>query len=173
MKILKAIDFAVKKHSGQIRRESKLMYVTHPIVVSQLITKYKGDSKNLEELQIAALLHDVVEDTNTSFVEIEREFGSMVAAIVIELTSDKKRIKKIGKNEYLKEKMVNMSNYAFILKLIDRLSNILDNPSDNYIKDTLSLMNFLRDNRKSINKRQIDIVEEIISECKKLIKKDK
>ncbi len=167
MLIVKALTFAAEKHKGQERRGTKLPYVLHPIIVSHLITKYKPTSKHLEELQIAALLHDVLEDTECDKNELEREFGPLVAAIVMELTSDPVKLKELGKNEYLKQKMIKMSKYAFVLKLVDRLSNILDNPGESYVKKTLNMVEFLRENREDITERQIIILGDIKSACLK------
>lgn len=168
MLLVKALNFAAEKHRGQERRGTKLPYVLHPIIVSHLITKYKPTSKHLEELQIAALLHDVLEDTEATFFEIEREFGTLVASITQELTSDPIMIKKLGKNEYLKQKMLTMSKYAFVLKLVDRYSNILDKPGESYIKKTINMMEFLLENREDITERQILIMNDIIDECHNL-----
>ena len=115
MLVIKAIGFAAEKHKGQERRGSGLPYVTHPIIVMELIQKYKSDSVRLNELKCAALLHDVLEDTECTYKELEREFGPLVASLVIELTSDEEMIEKMGKKEYIKQKMFNMSKYAFIL----------------------------------------------------------
>jgi len=60
----------------------------------------------------AALLHDTVEDCeNISLQEIAENFGYYVAALVDELTSNESEIKKIGKTDYLKNKMTNISSY--------------------------------------------------------------
>jgi len=166
MRIIKAIEFAANKHNGQKRKSTGFPYIVHPIIVSNLILKYKGSSKHIEDLQIAGLLHDVLEDTNTTVLEIQKEFGSLVASLVLELTSDKKKIKKDydnNKNKYLIEKMLLMSNYAFILKLIDRLSNILDNPTEQYMKDTIIMMEELSE-RRGLTKRQKQIVKDILFE---------
>lgn len=165
MLLIKALNFTATKHNGQVRRGSNLPYVIHPIIVYHLLTQYKPNSKHLEELQIASLLHDTLEDTECTYIEIEREFGPLVASIVMELTSDEVEIKKIGKNEYLKKKMVKMSKYSFIVKLVDRYSNILDNPTKKYVKNTLELMDFLKKNRKDITKRQLVIIKDIETMC--------
>jgi len=165
MLVIKAIGFAAEKHKGQERRGSGLPYVTHPIIVSQLIAKYKSGSSKLDELQCAGLLHDVLEDTDCTYHELEREFGPLVASIVMELTSDPIGLKELGKNEYLKRKMIKMSKYAFIIKLIDRLSNILDAPGSSYVKKTLNMVEFLRENRADITERQIRILDEIEKVC--------
>lgn len=166
MTVIKAIQFASEKHKGQERKTSGLPYVTHPIIVMELVQQYKGDSKHINELKCAALLHDVLEDTECSYVEIEREFGPLVASMVMELTSDNERIKDIGKNDYLKDKMIKMSQYSFTLKLLDRLSNILDTPTDKYKENTIELMEFLLENRDEITDRQKRIIGEIIKNCK-------
>jgi guanosine-3',5'-bis(diphosphate) 3'-pyrophosphohydrolase len=168
MLLVKALNFAAEKHKGQERRGTKLPYVIHPIIVSHLIAKYKSTSKHLEELQIAALLHDVLEDTDTTFFEIEREFGSLVASLTQELTSDPIMVTELGKNEYLKQKMLKMSKYAFVLKLVDRYSNILDKPGEAYVKKTINMMTFLLKNREDITERQKLIISDIISACEEL-----
>lgn len=170
MMVIKAINFAFEKHKGQKRRGTDLEYVVHPIIVAHLIGKYKGDSIHTEELQVAALLHDVLEDCECTYAELEREFGPLVASIVMELTSDDTKIVEIGKNEYLKQKMILMSKYAFIIKLVDRLSNILDKPGDKYVKNTLNMMEFLRENRQDITDRQLLIISNIENECLKIQK---
>jgi len=172
--IIKAIQFATEKHKGQERRESGLPYVTHPIIVSELIRQYKS-SKQLESLIVAALLHDTLEDTDTNFIEIATEFSPMVAGLVLELTSDKKEIKRLkeihgkdkGKNEYLKRKMLGMSSYGLVIKLVDRLSNISDNPSDKYKENTIELLEFLVLERKLSKTHQ-----RIVSDIFKIIQGD-
>lgn len=171
MLIIKAINFAATKHKGQERRGSGLPYFVHPVIVSHLIAKYKGTSKHLDELQCIALLHDTLEDTETSYKEIEREFGPLVASTVMELTSDEVAIEKMGKNEYLKQKMVKMSKYAFILKLIDRFANITDGPREKYVIQTLDMMDYLKSHRPDITERQLKIIDDIETECHKFLGK--
>lgn len=112
-------------HQNQMRKFSGEKYVSHPISVAELVSLLK-DSKNIELLIVSALLHDVVEDSNMTISEIEHHFGKQVASIVNELTSDKEKILQLGKKEYLANKMLNMSSYALVIKLIDRLHNISD-----------------------------------------------
>lgn len=159
--ILKAIKFATKKHKGQKRKVSGEDYITHPILVSYLLPKYKK-SKKMEELIVACILHDVIEDTKTSYNEILKNFGPLVTNLVMELTSDKEEIKKIGKNEYLKKKLIGISSYALTIKLVDRLANISDYPTEKYKQDTKELLDFLVKNRK-INQTQQKIVIDILN----------
>lgn len=169
MLVIKAISFAATKHKGQERKGSGLPYVIHPIIVMELIQKYKGNSKDIEALKCAAILHDVLEDTDCDSKELEREFGPLVASLVMELTSDKIMIKKFGKKEYIKNKMINMSKYAFILKLLDRFSNIIDEPRTKYVYDTIETLDFIKTNRADITERQSLIILDIENACKKIL----
>jgi len=170
MEILEAINFAAEKHKGQVRKGSGLPYILHPIAVSHLILKYKV-SKHITELQIAAILHDVLEDTECSYSEIEDKFGFLVASIVMELTSSNEQIALLGKNKYLMQKMVLMSKYAFILKLIDRLTNVSDQPAKKYLEDTIVMMKFVKENREDLSKTQLKIISKIETVCKTKLEK--
>lgn len=161
--ILKAIKFIDKKHSGQVRKGSGIPYATHPIAASYLLAHYKK-SKRLEELIVATLLHDTLEDTDTSFVEIATEFTPLVASLVLELTNDPVAIEKMGKLEYQKKKLVGMSNYGLLIKLVDRLHNISDNPTEKMVNDTIDLITYLNGNRK-LTKTQDRIVLDIVDQC--------
>ena len=159
--ILRAIKFADRKHKGQVRKVSGEKYVTHPLLVSYLVAKYKN-SKSLETLICAALLHDTVEDTKTSYEEILKEFSIDVAQLVFELTSDPAEIKKVGKVEYLKNKMRGMSSYALYLKLCDRLGNLIDHPSEKQIVETREILASLKKGRK-LSKSHLFVIKEIES----------
>ena len=159
MLIIKAIQFAADKHRDQVRRESGLPYVVHPTSVAFLLSHFK-ESKRHDELVVAALLHDTLEDTDTDFIEIAEEFTPLVASLVLELTSDEEEIDEIGKNSYLIKKMIGMSSYALVIKLADRLSNIMDSPSSSYMNDTKFMLKELEAGRQ-LTGTQKDIIEEI------------
>ena len=75
-----ALLFATRKHAGQSRKASRIPYVGHLLGVASLVLEAGGD----EDLAIAALLHDVVEDCGgrPMLKEVERRFGKRVAHIV-------------------------------------------------------------------------------------------
>jgi (p)ppGpp synthase/HD superfamily hydrolase len=162
MKVIKALQFATEKHSGQKRRISGDDYISHPVKVSYLLATYKR-SKKQDDLIVAALLHDTLEDTDTTFDEIYNIFGPLVASLVLELTSDEDEIKIVGKNNYLKSKMSGMSSWGLTLKLVDRLANISDHPTQNYCNQTLELLEFLEKKRNFSNTQQ-NIVDDIRKE---------
>lgn len=77
-----ATVFATQAHSGQKRKYTGEDYIVHPIAVAELVRERGGT----EDMIIAALLHDTVEDTEVTVIDIEREFGMVVATWVEELT---------------------------------------------------------------------------------------
>ncbi len=114
--------FAKKKHEGQMRKHSATPYFTHPLRVAKLLEQYTDDPMSLA----AAILHDTIEDTGTTYGEIKTEFGGVVADLVAELTSDKVKKEKEGKSEYLAHKLNTISPKARLIKLIDRYDNVRD-----------------------------------------------
>lgn len=141
----KAVKFATEKHKGVVRKGDGRPYIMHPMSVMTTLLAIKK-SNNALLLAIVALLHDVVEDCDVTLEEIAKEFGWQVASLVGELTSDPAEIKRLGKTEYLKQKMSVMSSYALRIKLCDRLDNVKDMKSMNV----------------SFQKKQIDATAEII-----------
>jgi (p)ppGpp synthase/HD superfamily hydrolase len=81
-KVSKALAFATAAHEGQSRKYDGEPYIVHPIAVSELVSSLTED----EDMVIAALLHDVVEDTEVTGEEIHKHFGDRVAELVYDLT---------------------------------------------------------------------------------------
>ena len=77
-----AINFASAAHSGQKRKYSGIPYITHPIAVMEIVSTVEHD----ENMLIAAVLHDVVEDTKRTLNDIKYYFGDDVAELVGHLT---------------------------------------------------------------------------------------
>jgi len=80
--ILKAMAFATSKHADQKRKYTGEPYVNHVFAVAALV-RGVGASENMI---VAAILHDTLEDTETTRAELEHEFGAKVADLVVELT---------------------------------------------------------------------------------------
>jgi len=165
--ISKAKDLATIAHEGQFRKFSGEAYVEHPKRVAQTVLKYK-DSKHLDSLIAAALLHDVVEDTDVTLDVIEKEFDRLVASLVDELTSDEK-ITKDQKAQYLSEKMEKMSSWALVIKLSDRLDNVSDlrhvNKSfrQKYVAETRKIISHLV-SKRSLSLTHVELISDIMKE---------
>lgn len=164
-KVYKAIQFAKNAHKGQKRKNSSDDYFLHPISVAFLVIQYKT-SKKLTDLVVAALLHDVIEDTDVEIQKISKIFGPFVAGLVLELTSNREEIKYIGKAAYLNKKLLHISGYALLIKLCDRLHNMRDNPSQKMKDDTIEIVEYLLANRSTLTRVQRELIAEILKACK-------
>jgi GTP pyrophosphokinase len=123
-KLKTAYLFAHSLHSGQLRKSGE-PYIVHPIAVAEILAEYKMDETSL----VAALLHDVVEDTHVSVQEVETQFGANVAAIVDGLTKLAKvefRSSQEKLAENFRKMIVAMSRdiRVIVVKLADRLHNM-------------------------------------------------
>lgn len=82
-----AIEFAVKKHAGQVRKGTNIPYVTHVIEAMEIVSRMTED----EEIRAAAVLHDTLEDTETTSEELVVAFGERVAGLVAAESEDKRK----------------------------------------------------------------------------------
>lgn len=131
--IQKAIDFAMLAHDGQFRKSGE-PYVIHPILVASIVASIGGDSV----MVIAALLHDVVEDTEYTLEDIEALFGPEVSLLVDGLTKfseiREEELVSSGSNERLVKSALSFRNMllvsikdprVLVIKLCDRLHNMM------------------------------------------------
>ncbi len=87
-RIWRALEFATKAHQGQVRKYTNLPYVVHPIRVANIVQSAPGVEGHpvSESMLVAAILHDTVEDTETTLEDILRHFGGLVMEFVTPLT---------------------------------------------------------------------------------------
>jgi (p)ppGpp synthase/HD superfamily hydrolase len=120
--LLEALHFAATKHSDQRRKDREASpYINHPIRVAQLLAT-EGGVTDLVTLQ-AAILHDTVEDTDTTPEELERHFGPEVRRVVAEVTDDKSLPKGDRKRLQI-EHAPHLSPQAQQLKIADKTANV-------------------------------------------------
>lgn len=122
--ILKAYNFAKEKHLDQ-KRLSGEEYIIHPVNVASILSSLNLDDETI----CAAILHDVVEDTDVTKEDIEKEFGEEIANMVDGVT-------KLGKLQYTTREEQQVENYrkmflamgrdirVILIKLADRLHNM-------------------------------------------------
>lgn len=120
-KFHRALNFAIAAHQGQLRKYTGEPYIVHPIEVSMLIATHTDKTSII----IAALLHDVIEDTPFTYANIKFEFGKKIADLVLEVTDvskpsdgNREERKKIDR-----EHLANASPEAQTIKLADLISN--------------------------------------------------
>lgn len=122
--LIETVNFAAIKHRKQRRKdEDATPYINHPIGVARILT-HEANIYDIATLQ-AAILHDTVEDTDTTFEEIEQNFGSKVRSIVEEVTDDKSLPKQVRKQLQI-EHAPGCSREAKLVKLADKLYNLRD-----------------------------------------------
>lgn len=128
-KLTRALLFAAKKHTDQRRKgERAEPYVNHLIEVADLVAQFTDDRD--ADVLCAAVLHDTIEDTNTKYEELVKEFGQNVADIVQECTDDKS-LPKAERKRLQVEHAPHKSDAAKLVKTADKISNlraILDSP---------------------------------------------
>jgi guanosine-3',5'-bis(diphosphate) 3'-pyrophosphohydrolase len=122
--LLKAALFAAKKHRLQRRRDVDASpYINHPLAVATLLAADGAVSD--QELLIAALLHDTIEDTGTSPEEIKEAFGEAVLQLVAEVTDDKS-LPKSERKQLQFDHAATLSGRARELKIADKICNVRD-----------------------------------------------
>jgi guanosine-3',5'-bis(diphosphate) 3'-pyrophosphohydrolase len=121
--IFRTLAFAAEKHRHQRRKDAEASpYINHPIALAELLGSVGVDDPNVLQ---AALLHDTVEDTDTTFQELEARFGKEVAGIVREVTDDKSLPKGDRKRLQI-EHAAHLSREAKLVKLADKICNLRD-----------------------------------------------
>ena len=124
-KTLRATAFATRAHEGQTRKWTGEPYIVHPLAVAQYVAEFyetDGDDVNGDYI-CAALLHDVLEDTDTTLAAIERQFGTGVSMLVSEVTKPATLGNRAERKAAELDKLANISQPAIIIKLGDMLSN--------------------------------------------------
>uniref|UniRef100_W5N9W8 Guanosine-3',5'-bis(diphosphate) 3'-pyrophosphohydrolase MESH1 n=2 Tax=Lepisosteus oculatus TaxID=7918 RepID=W5N9W8_LEPOC len=122
--LLETVNFAAEKHKYQRRKDPEgTPYINHPIGVARILSQ-EGGVTDIAVLQ-AALLHDTVEDTDTTLLELEAMFGTTVARIVQEVTDDRSLPKQERKRLQV-EHAPHCSHQAKLVKLADKLYNLRD-----------------------------------------------
>ena len=135
----KAIVFATKVHKGQFRKGTEIPYILHPMEAAAIVGTMTTDN----EIIAGAVLHDVVEDTDTTVQQVQEFFGARVAKLVAAESENKRenlsaestwKIRKQETLDHLKTASIDVK----MITLGDKLSNIRSiNRDYNAIGDTL------------------------------------
>src|SRR3982750_482468 len=118
--VLQAAAFAAEKHRNQRRKDEEASpYINHPIQLAYILVQ-----ADIEDPKIlaAALLHDPIEDTDTTLDEREIVFGHEIAHIVAECSDDKK-LTKLERKQAQIDHAAKLSRAARLVKLADKIAN--------------------------------------------------
>ena len=122
--LLKAVAFAADKHRTQRRKDADASpYINHPIALANVLAN-EGGVTDVVVLS-AAVLHDTIEDTNTTAEELTAIFGAKITATVLDVTDDKSLDKHDRKQRQI-EHAPHISKEAKLVKLADKICNLRD-----------------------------------------------
>lgn len=121
-RVISAISFAADKHRNQRRKDIEASpYINHPIALANILANEAGIED--EKVLVAAILHDTIEDTETTAQELADLFGDDVTAIVLEVTDDKS-LPKAERKRLQVEHAPTISRRAKLVKLADKIANL-------------------------------------------------
>jgi len=127
--LIKALAFAADKHRDQRRKNVKASpYINHPISLADILC----NEAHITDVNVIceALLHDTVEDTETTAEELAIEFGQQISDIVMDVTDDKTIEDKQRRKQLQIEHAAHISDPAKLVKLADKISNLRDVAND-------------------------------------------
>ncbi|HXE40223.1 MAG TPA: HD domain-containing protein [Azonexus sp.] len=123
-RLLAALAFAADKHRDQRRKDAAASpYINHPIALANVLANEVGVDD--ERVLIAAILHDTIEDTETTEQELVRHFGKEIADIVLEV-SDDKTLSSAARKQLQIDHAPHISRRAKLVKLADKICNLRD-----------------------------------------------
>jgi GTP diphosphokinase / guanosine-3',5'-bis(diphosphate) 3'-diphosphatase len=151
--VIKAAVFAAEKHKYQRRKGfNQVPYINHPLKVAKLLSDC---GENEENLLIAAILHDIIEDTDATGEELASEFNPEISKIVLEVTDDKEMPYAIRKELQVK-RAPSLSEQARKLKVADKICNIRD------------ILNYPLDWSTERKLSYLDWAKQVVSGCRNL-----
>ncbi len=121
-KLIEAIYFATTKHQNQKRRDNTTPYISHPLAVALLLSEITHD----QDLIVAGLLHDVIEDSGVTAQELQDKFGPVVTKIVVSCTEDDSALDWQTRKRVALEKIKDMNTDTALVKTADILHNLFD-----------------------------------------------
>ncbi|MFO0727982.1 MAG: HD domain-containing protein [Myxococcota bacterium] len=123
-RLVSALRFAAQKHRMQRRKDAEASpYINHPIDVAHILLVEAGVDDVVTLM--AAVLHDTIEDTETSAEELEQVFGTTVKDVVLEVTDDKS-LPKLERKRLQIEHAPHLSERAQLVKMADKIANLRD-----------------------------------------------
>ena len=176
--ILSALKFSAEKHRHQRRKDAEASpYINHPIQVAEVLWNV-GEVHDITVI-LGALLHDTIEDTETSPEEIEQLFGQGVLDLVLEVTDDKR----LPKSERKRLQIVDApqkSLRAKQLKMSDKICNVRDvthsPPRDWPFERRWEYLDWTErviDGVRGTNKKLETLYDEVLADARKKLKQEK
>lgn len=172
--IEKAINFAAKAHKDQTRKGTEIPYITHPFAVGMLLQKAKCS----EEVIAAGILHDTLEDTETSFEDLTERFGVRVANLVLAASENDKSLPWEKRKQHTIHRLKDASVEELQVIVADKLHNLKSIRTDLNLSGDIIWQRFNRGKRDqhwyyssivkavSHRKREFKLIGELENEIK-------
>lgn len=123
--VIKATSFAADRHRNQRRKDVEASpYINHPIALANVLANEGGVMD--PAVLCGALLHDTIEDTNTTAEELRAEFGEEITAMVLDVTDDKSIKDNARRKELQVQHAPHILPKAKLVKLADKICNLRD-----------------------------------------------
>ena len=160
-KYIEAYRFAAEKHKGQLFPGTDWSYVVHLSMVSmEIIASLNHEEGVNGDFAVqAAILHETIEDTDTTYEELQSRFGQKIADGVLSLTKDKS-VKKESRMLDSLRRIKMQAKEIWMVKLADRITNLQPPPADwdnekrkNYLKQAQLIYDELKDASEYLSKR--------------------
>ncbi len=141
--IERAITFAAKAHKSQTRKGTEIPYITHPFAVGMLLQKAKCS----EEVIAAGILHDTLEDTETTFKDLKEAFGVRVANLVMAASENDKSLPWEVRKQHTIQMLKDASLEEIQVIVADKLHNLKSIRTDLYLNGDIIWQRFNRGKR--------------------------
>ena len=115
-----AVQFATRWHGGQRRAADQASFIVHPLEVAELLAR----SGYPDPVVAAGVLHDVLEDTDAEYWDVESQLGSTVADLVAAVSEDPAIADKKDRKDALRERVRQLSGYPAVLYAADKISKV-------------------------------------------------
>jgi (p)ppGpp synthase/HD superfamily hydrolase len=115
-----AVEFARKEHAGQIRQADRAPFIIHPLEAAAILER----SRYPDQVVAAAVLHDVLEDTDAERADLEERFGPEVAALVSLVSDDLSILDEDERREDVRERVRRAGGYAPAVYAADKVSKV-------------------------------------------------
>jgi len=114
----RALDFAAARHSGQVREADRAAFILHPLEVAHLL-----HGRDFPDHVVAAgVLHDVIEDTDAAFDELERKFGPEIAQIVCAVSEPQREGPYRERKARLRQRVAEAGDQAVVVFAADKVA---------------------------------------------------
>ena len=156
----RSYQFAKDRHdaTGAIRKFSGAPYIVHPDGVAKIVDAYGGDDDQVK----AALAHDLMEDAEVTYEEVEEYFGPKAARIVKLITNDPEEVKRVGKEKYISDELMRLPHEALLVKLGDMYYNMTDHCPEKQATRIVNNMIALS-KRKDLTEPEQDLIDDILT----------